>query len=218
MTKKMIRILMCGALLTLGGCAGSDEVIDDPAIDEIAAESAPESVDGAAVSENDMESELEEFSQNEVASNPPPAAAAEEEAAFDEFDEPATAEEPSAAVDQPTEEFVQEPFEAEPHNTSSGEINNRVTAINYLSNMSGGTIEIKTSSPATYNVRPNPETNQYIIEIQNAELADSLKRPYIMKDFEGAFGSINAYQNPGALTSRIVVQLKVGWRTRPILF
>jgi len=74
--------------------------------------------------------------------------------------------------------------------------------------VSGGAIEIKTSSPAAYSVRPNPNTNQYIIEIQNAELAEPLKRPFIMKDFEGAFGSINAYQNTGASTSRIVVQLK----------
>jgi type IV pilus assembly protein PilQ len=85
---------------------------------------------------------------------------------------------------------------------------NQITGINYISSANGGSIEIKVSGKASYAVRPNPAANQYVIEVANTQIAKSLKRPFIMKDFEGPFGAVNAYQNPGATTARIVVQMK----------
>ncbi|MEQ1664138.1 MAG: type IV pilus secretin PilQ [Bdellovibrionales bacterium] len=102
---------------------------------------------------------------------------------------------------------VKNDFVSEP-NANGAEAENKINAINYLSNSNGGTIEIKTQSPASYSVRTNENTNQYVIEIKNATLSSTMKRPLIMKDFDGAFGAINTYVNPNGQTSRIVVQMK----------
>src|SRR5690606_12509102 len=72
----------------------------------------------------------------------------------------------------------------------------------------GGTIGIRTDMPATYKTRMNEENNQFVIELEGTLLPESLKRPYIMKDFDGQFGAINAYQNAGATTARVVVELR----------
>lgn len=92
-----------------------------------------------------------------------------------------------------------------------------ITDIRYLANQAGGTVEVDASGPLTYQTRVNPDTNQFVIEIANANLPDRLKRPYILKDFQGAFGSINAYQDPGETTARVVVQLKNAAQGQPIV-
>jgi hypothetical protein len=49
-------------------------------------------------------------------------------------------------------------------------------------------------------------------------LPDSLKRPYILKEFpEATFGAINAYQDPGSTTARVVVQMKSAGFAEPVL-
>lgn len=83
-----------------------------------------------------------------------------------------------------------------------------VTAIDFLSNQSGGSIAIKTSAPAQFKTRYNDKTNQFVVEFQNTTISSAMKRPYIMKDFETSFGAINAYQTPGSLVARVVVQMK----------
>lgn len=54
----------------------------------------------------------------------------------------------------------------------------------------------------------NESTNQFVLEIANVNLPSRLKRPYIMKEFEGEFAAINAYQSAGSSTARIVVQMR----------
>lgn len=83
-----------------------------------------------------------------------------------------------------------------------------ITAINFIPNEMGGTIEITTTDEAGFTARYNNDTKQYVIELQNANLKESLKRPFLMKDFETPFGAINSYQTPGATTARIVVQMR----------
>lgn len=192
MTKDMFKFLFCFFLLVLGGCSGLQESEDD-ITDELTSDT--NSTDGEAAANEDKteEDDLEEFGAEETApteseTSPLPPA---------DNSQAAAPEDETPAIEEPAPEPVA-PSVSE----------NQVTAINYLSSLNGGTIEIKTASPAIYNVRPNPGANQYVIEIQNATLTEPLKRPYIMKDFEGAFGAINAYQNTGGKISRIVVQLK----------
>ncbi len=83
-----------------------------------------------------------------------------------------------------------------------------VTNIDFLSNQSGGSIAIKTSAPAQFKTRYNDKTNQFVVELQNTTISSAMKRPYIMKDFETSFGAINAYQTPGSMVARVVIQMK----------
>ncbi len=115
---------------------------------------------------------------------------------------------------QPQEE-VPPPVVAEPKSisTSAADINN----ISYLANQNGGTVVIEASGPLSYQVRKKPETSQVVIEIQGANLPGRLKRPYILKEFDAAFAAINAYQNPGSTTARVVIQLRPGDTSEPVV-
>lgn len=84
----------------------------------------------------------------------------------------------------------------------------RVTGLDYRANENGGTIVIQTSGPATFKTQENTANNQYIIELDNAELPSQFQRPYNTKEFSGPVGMINAYQRPGTNRVRIIVQLK----------
>lgn len=84
----------------------------------------------------------------------------------------------------------------------------QITDIQYDSKQAGGTVLVTTSSPATYRTREVPSQNQVVIEIANAKLPDKLKRPFNTKDFKQATVSINAYQEPGSNTARIVLQYR----------
>ena len=80
----------------------------------------------------------------------------------------------------------------------------------FKGNDSGGTLVIEGDGPINYTTRKNASNNQYIIEISNSFLPNKLKRPMITKDFASMFGAVDAYQNPGSSTSRIVIQLREG--------
>lgn len=152
-------------------------------------------------------------------------AAAEPEISLDAEPELSLDEEPvMAAVAEP--EFAAEPeFSAEPELEMSlseqaepvipaastvssaagvGEVS--ITDLRYVSKEAGGTVVIETSAPATYQTRDVPSQNQVVIEIANARLPEHLRRPYITKDFKQSILSINAYQDPGSTTARVVVQ------------
>lgn len=83
-----------------------------------------------------------------------------------------------------------------------------VTDIRYVSKKGGGTVVVETSAPATYQVREVPTQSQVVIELANAQLPERLKRPYITKDFGQNITSINAYQDKGSTTVRVVVQFR----------
>ncbi len=96
---------------------------------------------------------------------------------------------------------------AEVQGQGSG-VSTRVTNLKYVSFKSGGTVVIETADPVKYRVRKEIDRNQVIIEIPNASLPQKFKRPYVTKDFQQRIASVNAYQNSGATTARIVVQLR----------
>jgi len=86
----------------------------------------------------------------------------------------------------------------------------KIKNIKYKANDNGGTIVIEADGPLTYDTRINADTNQFVIEVPQAELPAKLKRPFNTKDMKGGIGSIDAYQNKGSTTARIVIQLREG--------
>lgn len=114
---------------------------------------------------------------------------------------------PELSLDAQTELNAEEPPPAaEP--TQVAEANQvDITNIRYLGEQ-GGQVVIDTSAPATYRTREVPNQNQMVIEIANARLPAKLKRPFITKDFKQPIASINAYQDTGSTTARLIVQFR----------
>ena len=83
-----------------------------------------------------------------------------------------------------------------------------ISDLRYVSRRGGGTVVVESSSPVTFRTRENRELNQFIVDIANAKLPDRLKRPYNTKDFGQAISSVNAYQEPGSSTARVVIQFR----------
>lgn len=199
-----------------GDTGSSDEAAAEESATTESADEGTQSTDDT-VAANEESGQVDELDQEIDESNV-------DESAFDENQETAQAEEPA----QPAEEIAQEQppppapveeppppppvvEEAQPAPEVPAEPAQQlaeITNIKYLANQSGGTVVIETSSPVTYQIRNKPETKQYIVEIPGATLPSRLKRPYILKEFDAAFAAINAYQNPGSTTARIVIQLK----------
>jgi type IV pilus assembly protein PilQ len=85
---------------------------------------------------------------------------------------------------------------------------NLVRNIRYQPNSNGGTVLIDAEGPIDFTTRKNTDTNQFIIEINNAKLGPKLKWPIDAKDISGPYGVINAYQEKGSDIARIVIQLR----------
>jgi len=129
---------------------------------------------------------------DETPAAPPPATE-------DKFaQEPPSTETPPPAVEEPAVSESPSP-EGEPV---------EITGIEFRAHEGGGTVVITTTGKATYTTRSNPENQQYVIEVMNATLPAKLKRPYNTKEFPSPIAGIQAYQNAGSKTARIVVQLR----------
>jgi len=85
-----------------------------------------------------------------------------------------------------------------------------ITDLQFKANETGGTVIVHADKPLTYTTRTNPDLHQYIIEVENANLPDRLKRSLNTRDIKGSIGAIDAYQNPGSTTARFVIQLREG--------
>ena len=117
--------------------------------------------------------------------------------------DPVAVEEPEEPSDLVTTE------EPEEEVSSLSEVSVNIKNIQFLADQRGGTVAITGDSPMDYRTRLNQSTNQYIVEISDAFLPESLRRPFIMKDFKSAqFGAINAYQKEGANAVSVIVQMK----------
>lgn len=99
--------------------------------------------------------------------------------------------------------YAEEPAMGEP----TGQIVN-ITELQYRANDNGGTVVVQGDGPMQFNQRLNSDTNQFVIEIPNSRLPARLKRPLNTRDFGGTIGAIDAYQNAGSTTTRVVVQLR----------
>lgn len=83
----------------------------------------------------------------------------------------------------------------------------KVTGLDFLSNQNGGTIMISTDQPVAFRQRKNLATGQYIIEVDGVSLPAKFQRPYDTREFGGAIGLFQAYQEQGSNTARFVIQL-----------
>lgn len=82
----------------------------------------------------------------------------------------------------------------------------QVTDIRYLANSAGGTLVVESTGPVSYSSRMMG-SSQYIIEIDNVELKDSLRKANLLRNLSGAFSSVGASQDPGGKKVKIFVQL-----------
>lgn len=218
MIRKLPLFLVLVLSLTPLSCTtgGSDSSEDElVSLDEVSGESSSDASAAEAsdsepteVAESDAATEDEEFGEElEEVEETAEDQAAQEEQAIDPLDDSAQPKEEQATPI--AEEPVPPPVVAEePTPVAEQPTLAEVTNIKFLANQNGGTVVVETSGPVSYQVRNKTETGQYVIEIQGASLPDSLKRPYLLKEFDAAFATINAYQNPGSTTARIVIQAK----------
>ncbi len=187
------------------GNVGSDEFSDDFS-DDFGTQS-----DQAIVPEQEAPvDEFDEFS-DETDSQ-----ASQEEIFDDEFNQVEEAPQIEEFADTPPPPIIDEspvqeeaPMQEFAETPAMGSAVN-ITGLDYKANENGGTLVIEASGPATYTTRMNTDNNQLVVEVQNATLPEKLKRPLNTRDFAGTVGSIDAYQNPGSTTARIVVQLRPG--------
>lgn len=183
-----------------------------PANDELALEDELNSADGPAPQDN----ATSEPSLEDELGGEPPAIAEEPPAIADEA--PAIAEELPATsdpnfADEPAPEIAATP---EPEPIPEPQISEpvhdivNITNIRFKTNDNGGTVIVDADGPVEYTTRKNESNHQLVIEIPNSKLPKKLKRPFNTRDMAGLFGSIDAYQNEGSTTSRIVLQLRDG--------
>lgn len=139
--------------------------------------------------------------------DPPPPVIADE---FAPAPEEPMAEEPIPAPEVATEETMPPPEEpaAAPEEPAMALVN--IKNIRYQPNDGGGTVVVEADGPLSFQTRTNTDTNQFVIEVAGAKLPAKLKRPFNTKDMKGGIGAIDAYQNSGSTTARIVVQLRAG--------
>jgi type IV pilus assembly protein PilQ len=122
--------------------------------------------------------------------------------------EPAPAPEAPPEPEAPAPEIAEEP--PVPEAPAPVAKNVRIKDIRYQANDSGGTVVIEGDGPMTYQTRVNESNHQFVVEIPNSQLPAKLKRSLNAKDINGNIGAIDAYQNSGSTTTRVVVQLREG--------
>lgn len=84
----------------------------------------------------------------------------------------------------------------------------QIKNLEFKSNENGGVFLITADQPLTYKTRINSETNQVIIEVENATVPAKLKRPLLTKDMNSSIGSIDIYQKAKSNVARFVLQMR----------
>lgn len=168
-------------------------------------------------SDANLESELNSLSTEE----PQPSTPVKDELSLDEpVQKPVAQDVPPPEIPQPELEpvvppapVVQEappppviqeapPPAAKPAKTA------RIHNLIYQTNSNGGTVVISADQPLKYVTRFNSATNQFVVEVENSTIPDSLKRPLNTKDMASTIGSVDIYQKGGSNITRFVVQLR----------
>nr|BFD58628.1 hypothetical protein CKG001_07350 [Bdellovibrio sp. CKG001] len=198
-----------------------DEIDNQPA----QAESAPAGDQDLAIEE---EVNQAGGSEDQQVAQDAPAATEESNPTEDPFADSSVADVPAPATEEPAApeptvvETTPDPFAEQPtvtetappaqdsFATAPSAAPANITDLKFRANETGGTVIVQGDRPLTYTTRTNPDLNQYIIEVDNANLPDRLKRSLNTKDIKGSVGAIDAYQNPGSSTARFVIQLRDG--------
>ena len=90
--------------------------------------------------------------------------------------------------------------------------NSVITNIRYVADEN--TIYIDSPGELSYQSRENTNSNQYIVEIENAVLSENLKWPFIMKDFDTQMMFLKADQKDKG-TVRVVIQMQESSNVTP---
>ncbi|MBT4761247.1 MAG: type IV pilus secretin PilQ [Bdellovibrionaceae bacterium] len=209
----MIRHLLAGlCLLGLAGAivsCSSAPTKDDKEINQALNEEVGEE---ASADDNDFDEEeaSEDLSEEEEFGGEEAESVAEEDLEEGEASDESLAENSEFTEDEPQDavepEIAKQPQEEAVSNLG-GEGEVQVTKINFISDQMGGSILVEGSGDLKYQKRFNPQTNQFILELENTYLDDKLKRPLITKDFNSPIAAINAYQSQNSSVTRIVVQM-----------
>ena len=168
----------------------------------------------------------DEFSQfDNQAAAPPAEAAPNTPPAIDPGGEPQTQELPSASNELPPAEAPQAeaapapeapapeapaPEAPAPQVAEASETPVHLKSLQFRANDNGGTVVIEADGPMQFTTRTNPDNQQFVVEIPNSILPKKLKRSLNTKDFGGAIGAVDAYQNKGSNLTRVVLQLRPG--------
>lgn len=212
MNKKICSLLLV-LTLTLASCAGKKKIVDDDfgvedeAGTELTLDDGSEQVSNAT--EKDEFSDFDKSAQADTPAEPPAETPAPAETSPPVAETPAP-ELPEIPPQQPQEVAAPEPPPPAPTQTA------RISDVKFLANDSGGTLVITADNPLQYKTRMNSNTNQLVVEVENAIVPDRLKRPLITKDMTSNIGSIDIYQNPKSNIARFVVQLRSG-ATEPLV-
>ncbi|MFK8138517.1 MAG: secretin N-terminal domain-containing protein [Bdellovibrionales bacterium] len=109
----------------------------------------------------------------------------------------------SVAFEDTSTENVAEPISVEPEIEQGASI----VGLDFLANQNGGTVVISSNQEVSFRKRKNLSTGQFVIEMEDVNLPQKFQRPYDTREFNGAVGIFQAYQEPGSRTARIVIQL-----------
>lgn len=195
-TKRLLSLLLVLSLTSFS-CSTKKKVVDDDfgVEDETGTELTLDDTADAATADPNAKDEFAEFdkpSQDEAppeqASEPPPPAP-EENVEIPPQPQEVAAEPPPSVVDGPAA---------------------KISDVKFLGNSNGGTLVISADNPLQFKTRMNSNTNQLVVEVQNAVVPDRLKRPLNTKDMTSNIGSIDIYQNANSNVARFVVQLRSG--------
>ncbi|WP_374032158.1 AMIN domain-containing protein [Bdellovibrio bacteriovorus] len=170
-----------------------------------------------------IEEEVNEAGGQEQVADTPAPAPEETSPTEDPFADSSVADVPAQTPEPTVTETTPDPFADQPSITEpapapvtetiaavpSGAPAN-ITDLKFRANETGGTVIVQGDRPLTYTTRTNPDLRQFIIEVDNANLPDRLKRSLNTKDIKGSVGAIDAYQNPGSSTARFVIQMREG--------
>lgn len=136
---------------------------------------------------------------------------------FADFDKPTQDEQPpaeqTAEAPPPPAETVEvppQPQEVAAEPPLIDQPTAKISDVKFLGNSNGGTLVINADYPLQYKTRMNSNTNQLVVEVQNAIVPDRLKRALNTKDMTSNIGSIDIYQNANSNVARFVVQLRSG--------
>lgn len=189
---------------------GVDDQLDNPSdeMDTSDTESAPE--DQVADTQDQALDQIQDNAKDDFQTDFPDEENQEENLSQNTADEGPVSEEPPGSPQEEAPVEDEKVTETPAYEDELNAVNEhvRITGLDYKANENGGTIVIQTSGPAQFKTEDNNSSNQYVIEISNAELPSQFQRPYNTKEFSGAVGMINAYQRPGTDKVRIIVQLK----------
>ena len=194
MIKKRLTSLVL-VLSLISSCSTKKKVVDDDfgVEDETGTELSLDDTAESAPSDPNSKDEFADFDkpnqdeQPAQAEAPPPPA--EETVDIPPQPQEVAAEPPPAPVDQPTA---------------------KISDVKFLGNSNGGTLVINADYPLQFKTRMNSNTNQLVVEVQNAIVPDRLKRALNTKDMTSNIGSIDIYQNSNSNVARFVVQLRSG--------